>query len=228
LIPPALLGDDVILRMERATGLPLRLAYMALVAQVDRNGVFIPDPEWLESVVAPLDRWDWGDILDCMDAMGYIGWFTISDGKKYGAIVGWKRMQTPHRTEKAVHPQPLWTNRALVPVFCDPARWVRRRPPPHGFTEDDLAALRDAAGRQVPLDETAGLDLLWELTQQGTPLAAFLGAMRKWCPSLSSVMRTWADPWLISMARREVVLMQREAVSTAKDLYAEHDELLKS
>ena len=175
-----------------------------------------------------MDRWDWGAILDCLDACGYIGWFAHSDGKRYAAFVGWRRLQAPCKSEKAYYPQPLWSNKLLTPLFTDPARWVRRRPPPHGFTKDQRAELVQAAGALVPLDPEYGLDVLWEVMQQGVTFEAVIAALRKWCPSLSTVMRSWCDPWLIAMARRETVLLPRLAKAEAKELYAEHDRLIEA
>ncbi len=84
---------------EQETGLPIRLAYIGLWTQADREGRFIYEPRRLKARVLPYDDVDFSRVLDALATRGFIQIYIV-DGKKYAWIPSWHLHQSINNKEK--------------------------------------------------------------------------------------------------------------------------------
>lgn len=83
---------------ERATGLPLRLAYAGLWTVTDRRGMFWWKPREMKLQIMPYDDVDFERILTALEAYGFVERYAV-DGKRFGRVPSFERWQTFHRNE---------------------------------------------------------------------------------------------------------------------------------
>ncbi len=118
----------IITEMEKSTGLPLRLAYLALTAAADRWGTIPYDLDLIDEKVSPLDHWPWERILECLCAMAYIDiWSPEKSHLRYVSYItlrGWRRVQSIYRSERTIYPTPPTINTHLKPVAVHPGQFV--------------------------------------------------------------------------------------------------------
>lgn len=84
---------------EQETGLPLRLAYIGLWTQADREGRFIYEPRRLKARILPFDDVDFLRVLDALTTRGFIQTYEIAE-KKYAFIPSWHDHQSINNKEK--------------------------------------------------------------------------------------------------------------------------------
>lgn len=84
---------------EQESGLPLRLAYVGLWTQCDREGRFAWRPRQLKTDVLPYDDVDFSRVLDALWTRGFIVKYAC-DGNTYGCIPSWHRHQVINNREK--------------------------------------------------------------------------------------------------------------------------------
>ena len=117
MIKPAFFKHRELYDAERASGLPLRIAFAGLWTVADREGRF----KWksdLKPDILPYDDVDMRDVLNALERDGFVVRYVV-DGKDYGYIPTFKDHQTFHKTERpstlpspSLH-QPLTVNPPL-------------------------------------------------------------------------------------------------------------------
>ncbi len=71
-IHPALLKDKPLFEAELQSQLPLRVAFLGLLACADKQGRFAWDPQFLKSKILPFDKVDMAQVLEALLACGFI------------------------------------------------------------------------------------------------------------------------------------------------------------
>ncbi len=127
-VKPELFKHEVLFDAERASGLPLRLAYIGLWTECDREGRFKWRPRSLAAAVLPFDEVDFGQVLVALEGAGLVRSYEV-DGERYGVVPRFKRHQHINGMEaKSEIPEP--------PVFSPPSK----RAQDAGPTRDEHAA----------------------------------------------------------------------------------------
>ncbi len=91
---------------EKATGLPLRVAYAGLWCASDREGRFEWRPRELKLVALPHDEVDFSRVLDALATRGYLVKYAC-ENEEYGYIPTWRKHQIINNRESAsVLPNP--------------------------------------------------------------------------------------------------------------------------
>jgi hypothetical protein len=104
-IKPDFFKHEALFEAEQETGLPLRLAYIGLWTQADREGRFLWRPRPLKLDVLPYDECDFGRVLDALATRGFL--VKYSDGKRdIGAIPSFLRHQVINNRESASNLSP--------------------------------------------------------------------------------------------------------------------------
>jgi hypothetical protein len=106
MIRPELFTHESLFAAEKASGLPLRFAFIGLWTQCDREGRFEWRPLRLKLAIMPWDEGDFESILIALANAGFLVRYEI-DGKPYCHIPSWHRNQRPHHQEaKSTIPPP--------------------------------------------------------------------------------------------------------------------------
>ena len=100
LVKPAFFTDADLFDAERATGLPLRLAFEGLWCQADKAGRFKWRPRELKLGALPFDDVDFEAVMDALASAGFIQRYEVA-GKVYGCVQRWGEHQVLHHTERA-------------------------------------------------------------------------------------------------------------------------------
>jgi hypothetical protein len=105
-IKPDFFRHSGLYRLEKETGLPIRVAFAGLWTAADREGRFRWDPEVLKLDALPFDQVDFSMVLDALAGAGHIRRYA-SGGKHYGSIPSWKEHQVINiREAKSSIPSP--------------------------------------------------------------------------------------------------------------------------
>lgn len=99
LVSPNFFRHAELMDAEAGSGLPLRLAYIALWCQCDRRGYFAWRPRELKLVCLPWDAVDFAAVLDALETFGFIETYWAG-GKRYGRVPTLGKHQTFHVNEK--------------------------------------------------------------------------------------------------------------------------------
>jgi hypothetical protein len=99
-IKPELLRHEGLFEAERASGLPLRLAFAGLFTTADREGRFKWRPRELKLDVLPYDDVDFSKVLEGLRVGGFVVRYEV-DGAVYGYIPSWGRHQHINNREAA-------------------------------------------------------------------------------------------------------------------------------
>lgn len=97
-IKPEFFLHDILFDLEKETGLPLRLAYIGLWTQCDREGRFKWRPLRLKVAVLPYDDVDMSRVLDALITRGFVVKYNIA-GVEYGVIPSFKKHQVINNRE---------------------------------------------------------------------------------------------------------------------------------
>jgi hypothetical protein len=84
-VKPAFFKNFKLYKAEQESGLPLRLAFEGLWTVADREGRFEWIPEQIKTDVLPYDQCDFSQILNALEAYGYVISYEVN-GKKIGVI----------------------------------------------------------------------------------------------------------------------------------------------
>jgi len=104
-VKPDLFKHEELAEAEFATGLPLRLAFIGLFTQADREGRFLWRPRALKTDILPYDQTDFGVVLDALATWGFVTRYSV-DGREIGCIPSFLRHQViNHREAASVLPQ---------------------------------------------------------------------------------------------------------------------------
>lgn len=105
-VKPELFRHKKLYQLERETGLPLRVAWIALFTVADRDGRFRWDPEVLKLDTLPFDKnpdgtdLDFSRVLDALWTRGFIEKY-VCEGEEYGFIPTWKAHQVINNRESS-------------------------------------------------------------------------------------------------------------------------------
>lgn len=109
-VKPSVFKHEDLFDAERETGLPLRLAFIGLWPQCDREGRFFWRPRPLKTDIMPYDDIDFSRVLDALMTRGFIRKYTV-DGIDYGYIPSWRKHQVVNNREAASEiPEPPKNN----------------------------------------------------------------------------------------------------------------------
>lgn len=97
-VKPDLFRHDGLFEAEQSSGLPLRLAFIALFTIADREGRFRWQPRRMKLDMFPYDAIDIAAVLDALHAHGFIARYEV-DAEVYGFIPSWANHQTPNNRE---------------------------------------------------------------------------------------------------------------------------------
>lgn len=105
-IKPEFFKHEALYEAEVETGLPLRLAYIGLWTQCDREGRFLWRPRPLKLDILPYDDVDFSRVLDALATRGFVVKY-VSDGREIGWVPSFPRHQMiNHRESASQLPQP--------------------------------------------------------------------------------------------------------------------------
>jgi hypothetical protein len=97
-IKPEFFKHEALFEAEIETGLPLRLAYIGLWTQCDREGRFLWRPRPLKLDVLPYDDVDFSRVLDALAARGFVVKY-VSEGREIGWVPSFQRHQVINNRE---------------------------------------------------------------------------------------------------------------------------------
>ena len=105
-VKPELFLHEQLFDAEAESGLPLRLAFIALFTACDRDGQFAWRPRRLKAQLMPWDTVSMDAILDALVQHGFVERYEV-DGEEYGVIPSFTRHQMiNHREKKSDIPPP--------------------------------------------------------------------------------------------------------------------------
>jgi hypothetical protein len=97
-VKPQLFTHEHLFDAEQQTGLPLRLAFIGLLCQCDREGRFRWQPRTLKADVLPFDDVDFSRVLDALSTHGFILRYEC-DGDEFGVIPTFRKHQAINNRE---------------------------------------------------------------------------------------------------------------------------------
>lgn len=97
-VKPELLTHEELFRAEEQTGLPLRIAFVGLFTQCDREGRFKWRPGTLKLGVLPFDNLDFSRVLDALVTRGFVGKYAF-EGEEFGYIPSFTKHQVINNRE---------------------------------------------------------------------------------------------------------------------------------
>lgn len=98
-VKPEFFDHEGIYDAESQSGLPLRIAFIGLWTQADREGRFRVEPRRLKSRVLPFDDVDFSRVLDALATRGFIRIYSVK-GRQYACIPSWHDHQTINNRER--------------------------------------------------------------------------------------------------------------------------------
>lgn len=121
-IKPEFFFHDELFELESETGLPVRLAFIALWTQCDREGRFKWRPKVLKAACLPFDDVDFSRVLDALTTRDFIRHYTV-EGEEFGIIPTFLKHQViNHRESESNIPSPeladTSTRAPRVPDAC--------------------------------------------------------------------------------------------------------------
>jgi hypothetical protein len=99
-VKPEFFQHERLHEAEVESGLPLRLAFVGLWTQCDREGRFEWRPARLKLNILPWDDVDFSRVLDALVTRGFVVQYTV-DGQEIGAIPSWRKHQVINNRESA-------------------------------------------------------------------------------------------------------------------------------
>lgn len=99
-IKPEFFKHEALFEAELETGLPLRLAYIGLWTQCDREGRFLWRPRPLKLDILPYDDVDFSCVLDALATHGFVVKY-VSEGREIGLVPSFLRHQVINNRESA-------------------------------------------------------------------------------------------------------------------------------
>lgn len=99
-VKPEFFKHEALFEAEQETGLPLRIAYIGLWTQCDREGRFLWRPRPLKLDILPYDELDFSRVLDALATRGFIVRYT-SGNREIGVIPSFPLHQVINNRESA-------------------------------------------------------------------------------------------------------------------------------
>lgn len=163
LISPEFFTHGTLYDAERASGLPLRIAFAGLWTACDRRGLFRWKPRELKLAILPYDDVDFAGVLSALEAAGFVQRYVV-DGKEYGRVPSFGNWQTFHRNEQASDiPEPAQPDLTPSNGRRESAKG-RRSPPVTGtvaVTSTGTSAIPPTAADQTRADASLAFDAFW-------------------------------------------------------------------
>lgn len=100
-VKPELFRHSDLYDLEEETGLPIRVAFIALFTCCDREGRFKWRPRELKIACLPHDTLDFSRVLDALTTRGLLVRYAGSDGSEYGWIPTFTKHQVINNRERA-------------------------------------------------------------------------------------------------------------------------------
>jgi hypothetical protein len=118
-IKPEFFQHETLFEAEETSKLPLRLAYVGLWTQCDRDGRFEWRPRQLKLNVLPYDNCDFSAVLSTLESNGFIVRYD-ADGKSFGCIPSWTEHQYINSREpSSTIPAPTETNTEKIQISVE-------------------------------------------------------------------------------------------------------------
>lgn len=112
-VKPEFFRHEELFKLEKSTGLPMRIAFSGLWVCADREGRFEWKPNLLKLDVLPWDEVDFAVVLEKLREAGFIEHYEIG-AKQYGYIPGWHSHQVIPTKEAPSHfPPPPGSSREI-------------------------------------------------------------------------------------------------------------------
>lgn len=105
-IKPEFFDHEKLFDLEASCGLPIRLAFIGLWTQCDREGRFKWEPRRLKTRILPYDEVDFSRVLDALATRGFVVKYATESGE-FGYVPSFPRHQVINNREKESElPQP--------------------------------------------------------------------------------------------------------------------------
>jgi hypothetical protein len=134
-VKPELFLDEDLFDLETKSRLPIRLSYIGLTTQADREGRFAWKPRTLKAAILPHDGLDFEEVLNVIKDSGRVEKYTV-DGLEFGWIRSFRQHQVINNRERAS---------TLPKAPCDPHESTM--PEPNNAVEGNARGAAGAAGR---------------------------------------------------------------------------------
>jgi hypothetical protein len=163
LISPEFFTHGALYDAERASSLPLRIAFAGLWTVCDRRGLFRWRPRELKLAILPYDDVDFAAVLAALEAGGFVERYVV-DGKEYGRVPTFGNWQTFHRNEQ---PSDIPEPSSADPPPANGRRESsngRRNPPVTGtvaVTGTGTSAIPPTAADRARADASLAFDAIW-------------------------------------------------------------------
>lgn len=115
-VKPELFTHEDLFDLEKATGMPMRVAFIGLFTCCDREGRFKWRPRTLKLAVLPHDEIDFSRVLDALATRGFIRKYEV-DGEEFGVIPTFSRHQVINNRESESE-LPAPTEDSYVSMTC--------------------------------------------------------------------------------------------------------------
>lgn len=99
-VKPETFSHERLFDAEQEFGLPLRLAWIGLWTECDRDGRFAWRPRMLKSRILPYDDIDFSRVLDALATRGFVVKYACN-GEEFGFIPSWRKHQVINNREAA-------------------------------------------------------------------------------------------------------------------------------
>lgn len=108
-IKPAFFKHEELFEAEKASSLPLRVAFSGLWTVADRDGRFAWKPRALKTDVLPYDDVDFVFVLEALVKFGFVVKYTIG-GREFGYIpsFGEHQVVNPRESKSVIPPHDAW------------------------------------------------------------------------------------------------------------------------
>ncbi|SAK63406.1 hypothetical protein AWB80_02861 [Caballeronia pedi] len=100
-VKPKLFTHEALFDAEHECGLPLRLAFIGLFTEADREGRFQWRPRTLKAAILPFDDLDFSRVLDALATRGFLVKYASRSGEVLGAIPTFRHHQAINNKEQA-------------------------------------------------------------------------------------------------------------------------------
>ena len=98
-VKPKLFTHEGLYDAEHETGLPLRLSFIGLFTEADRDGRFQWRPRTLKAAILPFDDVDFSRVLDALATRGFLVKYSSRAGEKLGVIPTFRLHQAINNKE---------------------------------------------------------------------------------------------------------------------------------
>lgn len=154
-VKPELFKHEGLFDAEQETGLPLRLAFIALFTCCDREGRFKWRPRALKLDALPYDDLDFSRVLDALWTRGFVVKYAV-DGEEFGFIKSFTRHQVINNRESESELPAPDENSILTPTCTREPRVEHASPTPlQGKGRERKGKEEEGKGKEVAAGPSA-------------------------------------------------------------------------